>query len=165
LLTIRYAIEDGNWSKHKRDRQIEVAGDSYLVNELIICGALDLFGDDQFVWLANKDIEDKDPFGGRGIKLPHTPHGLNRFQHVHNVAVLAALNPSPALYAFLDEVAHLNSNEVRRAVYHEAAYQAAGRISTRNLADQTPKHVVVADRAAAEALATVPMSFGCHSPP
>ena len=153
LLAIHYAIEDGNWSKHKRDRQIEVAGDSYSVNELIICGALDLFGDEQFVWLANKDIEGKDPFGGRGIKLPHTPHGLNSFQHVHNAAVLAALNPSPALYAFLDEVAHLNSDEVRRAVYHEAAYQAAGRISTRNLADQTPKHVVVADRAAAEALA------------
>ena len=153
LLTIHYAIEDGNWSKHKRDRQIEVAGDSYSVNELIICGALDLFGDEQFVWLANKDIEGKDPFGGRGIRLPHTPHGLNSFQHVHNAAVLAALNPSPALYAFLDEVAHLNSDEVRRAVYHEAAYQAAGRISTRNLADQTPKHVVVADRAAAEALA------------
>ena len=153
LLAIHYAIEDGNWSKHKRDRQIELAGDSYSVNELIICGALDLFGDEQFVWLANKDIEDKDPFGGRGIRLPHTPHGLNSFQHVHNAAVLAALNPSPALYAFLDEVAHLNSDEVRRAVYHEAAYQAAGRISTRNLADQTPKHVVVADRYAAEALA------------
>ena len=44
LLTIHYAIEDGNWSKHKRDRQIELAGDSYSVNELIICGALDLFG-------------------------------------------------------------------------------------------------------------------------
>ena len=153
LLAIHYAIEDGNWSKHKRDRQIEVAGDSYSVNELIICGALDLFDDEQFVWLANKDIEGKDPFGGRGIRLPHTPHGLNSFQHVHNAAVLAALNPSPALYAFLDEVAHLNSDEVRRAVYHEAAYQAAGRISTRNLADHTPKRVVVADRAAAEALA------------
>jgi hypothetical protein len=153
LLTIHYAIEDGNWSKHKRDRQIEVAGDSYSVNELIICGALDLFGDEQFVWLANKDIENNDPFGGSGIRLPHTPHGLNSFQHVHNAAVLAALNPSPAFYAFLDEVAHLNSDEVRRAVYHEAAYQAAGRISTRNLADHTTKHVVVADRAAAEALA------------
>ena len=152
LLTIHYAIEDGNWSKHKRDRQMEVTGDSYSVNELIICGALELFGDEQFVWLANKDIEDKDPFGDRGIKLPHTPHGLNSFQHVHNAAVLAALNPSPALYTFLDEVAHLNSDEVRRAVYHEAAYQAAGRISTRNLADHTQKHVVVADRAAAEAL-------------
>ena len=105
------------------------------------------------MWLANKDIENNDPFGGSGIKLPHTPHGLNSFQHVHNAAVLAALNPSPALYAFLDEVAHLNSDEVRRAVYDEAAYQAAGRISTRNLADHTPKHVVVADRTAAEALA------------
>jgi hypothetical protein len=149
----RPVIEDGNWSKHKRDRQIEVAGDSYSVNELIICGTLALFDDEQFVWLANKDIEGKDPFGGRGIRLPPTPHGLNSFQHVHNAAVLAALNPSPALYAFLDEVAHLNADEVRRAVYHEAAYQAAGRISTRNLADHTPKRVVVADRAAAEALA------------
>ena len=152
LLTIHYAIEDGNWSKRKRETPDHIGGDTYSVNDLIILGALDLFGDDQFVWLANKDIEDKDPFGGRGIKLPHTPHGLNSFQHIHNAAVIAALNPSPALYAFLDEVAHLNSNEIRRAVYHEAAYQAAGRISTRNRADHTPKHVVVADRAAAESL-------------
>jgi hypothetical protein len=78
---------------------------------------------------------------------------LNNFQHIHCAAVLAALNPSPALYAFLDEVAGLNGDEVRQAVYHEAAYQAAGRISTRNLDDLTPKHVVVADRAAAEVLA------------
>jgi hypothetical protein len=153
LLTIHYAIEDGNWSKHKRDKEIAIAGETCSVNDLIMSAALDLFGDDEFVWLANKDIEDQDPFGGRGVKLPHTPHGLNSFAHIHNAAVLAALNPSPALYAFLDEVAHLDSNEVRQAVYHESAYQAAGRISTRNLADRTPKRVVVADRAAAEALA------------
>jgi hypothetical protein len=85
--------------------------------------------------------------------LPHSPHGLNCFQHIHNAAVLPALNPSPALYGFLDEIAHLNSDDVRQAVYHEAVYQAAGRISTRNPADRTPKHLVVADRAAAEALA------------
>jgi hypothetical protein len=153
LLTIHYAVEDGNWSKHKRDKPVTIDGETYTVNNLIISGALDLFGDDPFVWLANKDIEDTDPFGGCGLKLPHTPHGLNSFQHVHNAAVLAALNPSPALYCFLDEVAHLNGDEVRQAVYHEAAYQAAGRISTRNPADKTPKHVVVADRAAADALA------------
>jgi hypothetical protein len=154
LLAIYYAVE-GNWSKHKRDKLIEVTGEKFSVNDLIVCGALDLFGDAQFVWLANKDIEGADPFGGRGIKLPHTPHGLNNFQHIHNAAVVAALNPSPALYAFLDEVAHLNSDEVRRAVYHEAAYQAAGRISTRNLTDRSPKHVVVADRDAAETLAAL----------
>jgi hypothetical protein len=70
LLTIHDAVDDGNWSKHKRDRKIEIAGEKCSVNELIVCGALDLFCDEQFVWLANKDIEDKDPFGGRGTKLP-----------------------------------------------------------------------------------------------
>ncbi len=50
-------------------------------------------------------------------------------------------------------MAHLNSDEVRQAVYHEAAYQAAGRISLRNPEDRTPKHLVVADRTAAEAIA------------
>jgi hypothetical protein len=153
LLTVHYAVEDGIWSKRRRNKPVQVGDETYSVNDLIVGGALDLFGDDQFAWLANKDIEDKDPFGGLGIKLPHTPHGLNCFQHIHNAAVIAALHPSPALYAFLDEVAHLDSNEIRRAVYHEAAYQAAGRISTRNPADHTPKHVVVADRAAAESLA------------
>lgn len=155
LLTLHYAIEDGDWSKHRRDRLVRVDDVSCSINDLIVAGTLDLFGDQDFVWLANKDMEKCDPFGGRGIKLPHTPHGLNNFQHIHGAAVLAALNPSPALYSFLDEVAHLNGDEVRQAVYHEAAYQAAGRISTRNLDDLTPKHVVVADRAAADALATL----------
>jgi hypothetical protein len=153
LLTIHYACKDGNWSKHKRDRKVEIGGETCSVNDLIISGALEVFGDEPFVWLANKDIEGQDPFGGRGVKLPHTSHGLNAYQHIHNAAVLAALNPTPALYAFLDEVGHLDSVEVRQAVYHEAVYQAAGRISSRNLADETSKHIVVADRVAAEALA------------
>jgi hypothetical protein len=71
LLAIHYAIEDGNWSKHKRDRQIEVAGDSYLVNELIICGALDLFGDDQFVWLANNVNAGEKMHRRAGVKMHH----------------------------------------------------------------------------------------------
>lgn len=155
LLTIHYAVEDGNWSKRKRDTVVSVVDETFTVNDLLVAGTLDLFHDQDFVWLANKDIEGDNPFGGRGIRLPHSSHGLNCFQHIHNAAVLPALNPSPALYAFLDEVAHLNSDEVRRAVYHEQVYQAAGRISTRNSGDLTPKHVVVADRAAADALAAL----------
>jgi hypothetical protein len=153
LLTIHYAVEDGSWSKRKRNGKIDLGDEIWTVNDLIVMGTLDLFDDKDFVWLANKDIENSDPFHGRGIKLPHSPHGLNSFQHIHNAAVLPALNPTPALYNFLDEVAHLNPDEIRQAVYHEAVYQAAGRISTRNLNDRAPKHVVVADRAAAEALA------------
>ena len=120
-LTVHYAV-DGNWSKHRRDKPVPVGGETYTVNDLIVAGALDLFGDEEFVWLANKDIEDARPFGDRGTMLPHTAHGLNTYQHIHNAAVLPALNPTPALYCFLDEVAHLDPDEVRRAVYHEAAY-------------------------------------------
>jgi hypothetical protein len=152
LLTIHYAVEDGNWSKRRRDVLVRVGDEECSVNELIICGTQVLFGEESFVWLANKDIESRDPFDGRGIKLPHSPHGLNDFQHIHNAAILPALNPSPALYAFLDEVAHFDPDEVRQAVYFEAVYQAAGRISLRNPEDLAPKHVVVADLAAAENL-------------
>ena len=164
LLTIHYAVEDGNWTKHKRNKLVTVGDETYSVNDLIVSGSLELFGNEEFVWLANKDIE-KDakqrswaivkPFDGSGVALPHSPHGLNCYQHIHNAAVLPALNPSPALYGFLDEVAHLNSDAVRQAVYHEAVYQAAGRISTRNPDDKTPKRLVVADRLAADALAAL----------
>jgi hypothetical protein len=154
LLTIHFAVEE-NWSKRKRNESVKVDDETCSVNDLIVAGAVELFGDDEFVWLVNKDIEGNEPFGGAGAMLPHSPHGLNQFQRIHNAAVLPALNPTPALYGFLDEIAHLNADEVRRAVYHEAVYQAAGRISTRNPADRTPKHLVVADRPAAEMLANL----------
>jgi hypothetical protein len=160
LLTVHYAVEDGKWSKYKRNKSVTTGDETCSVSDLIIYGALQVFGDREFVWLANKDLEATDPFVGRGLRLPHSPHGLNSFRHIHNAAVLPALNPSPALYAFLDEVAHLDSDAVRRAVYHEAVYQAAGRISTRNPEDRTPKNLVVADRAAAEAL--VELYPGAH---
>jgi hypothetical protein len=152
ILTIHYAVEDGNWSKRKRNGVVQVGDEQCSVNELIVCGTQELFGDQEFVWLTNKDIETKEPFDGQGHKLPHSPHGLNNFQHIHNAAILPALNPSPALYSFLEEIAHLDPDEVRQSVYHEAVYQAAGRISLRNPDDLNPKNVVVADLAAAENL-------------
>src|SRR5258708_4606311 len=98
LLTIHYAVEDGNWSKRKRNQTVQVGDDIFSVNDVIMAGAMELFGNDEFVWLANKDIEGTELFGGTGTKLPHSPHGLNCYQHLHNAAVLPALNPSPALY-------------------------------------------------------------------
>ena len=152
LLTVYYAMA-GQWSKRRRDRTVSVEGADTKVGDLLVRSALDLFGDEPFAWQANKDVEKDDPFGGLGSKLPHVAHGLNRFQHLHNAVVIPALNPSPVLYNFLDEVAHIDPDEVRDGIYHEAVYQTAGRISTRNLADQTPKRIVVADEHAAERLA------------
>jgi hypothetical protein len=155
LLMIHYAVEEAGWSKHKRDNRLQVGSETFSVNDLIMVGAMEVFGDQPFVQLFNKDFDHIQPLGANAINLPHSPHGLNCFQHIHNALVLAALNPTPAFYTFLDEVAHLNSQEVRRAIYHEAAYQAAGRISLRNPEDFTPKHLVVADRGAAEAIANL----------
>ena len=152
ILTIHYAVEDGNWSKRRRDDVVQVGEKQCSVNELIVYGTQKLFRNQEFVWLTNKDIETKDPFNGQGHRLPHSPHGLNNFQHIHNAAILPALNPSPALYSFLQEIDHLDPDEVRQSVYHEAVYQAAGRISLRNPDDLNPKNVVVADLAAAENL-------------
>jgi hypothetical protein len=157
LLTIYYATE-ASWSKHQRNQEIRVDDDLTInVNQLIVSGALDVFGDEPFVKLVNKPdrlIRD-DPFGRLGVALPHSSHGLNSFQEFHNAAILPALNLTPAFYAFLDEVSHLDSDEVRTALYHEKVYQAAGRISIRNPDDLMPKRLVLADKGAAEAVAAL----------
>ena len=107
--------------------------------------------------MGNKDLPD-DLFRQQGERLPNSPHGLNQFQHVHNVAVLSALNPPPAHFSFLAALG-LNSAEVKRACYWQAVYQAVMRSSVRNPADTTPKTVVVMDRATADWLAA--MFPGC----
>jgi hypothetical protein len=60
-----------------------------------------------------------------------TSLGLNDYSHIHNAVVLSAINPTPAGYPFLEEVAGLDAEQVRAAFYHEGTYQAARRISLR----------------------------------
>ena len=115
------------------------------------------FENDDFVWMGNKDTPDS-IFGGRGHRLPNSPHGLNHYQHIHNVAVLSALNPPPAHFAFLDALG-FDSREVKRAGYWQAVYQAVMRGSPRNPEDMYPKTVIVMDRATADWLAS--MFPGC----
>jgi hypothetical protein len=149
LLTVYYAM-NGRWSKHRRD-QITERGET--IGQLIINEAKALFGTEEFVWQTNIDLEKRNPFSGtNGVQLPHMAHGLNEFRDIHNAVVIPALNPSPALYGFLDQIAHIDPDEVHEGIYHESVYQTAGRISTRNPADRTPKRVIVADQAAAEML-------------
>ena len=109
------------------------------------------FKDADFVWMGNKDTPDG-IFGGRGHRLPNSPHGLNHYQHIHNVAVLSALLPPPAHFSFLDALG-FDSREVKRAGYWQAVYQALMRGSPRNPGDMNPKTVIVMDRATAEWLA------------
>lgn len=154
LLTIRYAAEE-DWSKTFRDKAftMETAseGQPRTVLDRVVQSIGTTFPETPFVWMGNKDLSDN-LFTGQALRLPNSPHGLNCFQNVHNVAVLSALNPPPAHFAFLESTG-LNGTEVRRACYWQAVYQAVMRISVRNPGDQTRKTAIVMDRATADWLA------------
>jgi hypothetical protein len=151
LLTIRYPTEE-DWSKNFRDKKIGSDGTSTIGDRILEC-IIETFGNDQFVWMGNKDTQDG-VFGGRGQRLPNSPFGLNPYQHIHNAVVLSALNPPPAHFAFLDALG-FNSREVKRAGYWQAVYQATMRISLRNPDDTNAKTVIVMDHATAAWMASL----------
>jgi hypothetical protein len=148
-LTIHYAFDD-DWSKYFRDKPVICSGVESDVGTVIAGAAKKLFDGQDFVWQTNKDIEDRNPFRGYGIQLPHLAHGINKFQHIHNAAILPALNLSPICYGFLSDITKISRNDAMSAIYQESVYQAAGRISLRNISDSNPKNIVLADRATAE---------------
>lgn len=149
LLRILY-VTDEPWSKSIRDRKTGDQSGSVLDLALDRCRTR--LGDAPFIWMGNKDLSDG-VFGvPNAIRLPNSPHGLNEFQHVHNVVVLSALNPSPGHFAFL-ESRGVDGEAVRTAGYRQAVYQAVMRSSLRDPDDRTAKTVVVMDRDTADWLA------------
>ncbi|KQU29288.1 hypothetical protein ASG63_17500 [Methylobacterium sp. Leaf94] len=153
-ITIFYAAEEA-WSKRYRDRSVtDDAGLPTTVLRRVKEAVVGLLGEEPFVWMGNKDLDDA--FFGRGgaKRLPNTPHGLNSFQGYHNVVVLSALNPPPAHFHFM-EGRGVSGEELRTGCYRTAVYQAVMRCSIRNPDDTTPKRVIVMDRDTAEWLAAM----------
>lgn len=151
-ITIYYATHE-QWSKSYRDLPVKnAAGTDTRVLEQIKQAVVALIGDEPFVWMGNKDLDDGFFGLAEAKRLPNTPHGLNSFQSYHNVVVLSALNPPPLHFHFMDSQG-LSGEELRTGGYHTAVYQAVMRCSIRNPADTTPKKVVVMDRDTAEWLA------------
>jgi hypothetical protein len=152
LMTIFYLSEEG-WSKRFRDREVEHDGRVVPLQDLVFRAVEGQFQREPFAWMANKDIPDgKFSHLPGAVRLPNSPHGLNNFQHLHNVTVLSALNPPSAHFDFL-AMQGVNEDEVRTSCYRSAVYQAVMRISIRNPHDTTPKQVLIMDRATAEWLA------------
>ncbi len=149
LITIYYAFE-GFWSKQKQ-LKVLVPDDPITNVQRIVEAAKDLFKDEPYLWMGNISIQTC-PFGtNQAIRLPNVPHGLNQFDHIHNVAVLSASNPPPAHFKFL-ETRGVSPAQVRIAVQGSSVYQAVLRTSIRSDSDH-PKIIVVPDRETAEWLA------------
>jgi hypothetical protein len=151
LLTIHYVSEE-DWSKSYRDKEVETEDGTIRFGTLITHAVADHFKDTPFLWMGNKDLEDDhfrrvDASGAE--RLPNTPHGLNCFQHIHNVVVVSALNPPPAHFGFM-ATRGVDGERVRTGLYRTACYQAIMRCSIRNPKDLNPKQVVVMDLSTAE---------------
>jgi hypothetical protein len=147
LVDIYYVMESP-WSKKRRDKVAAEENDTNL--HRIAGAATGLFGNERFVWQANKAIPEN-LFGLNSVRLPNKPHGLNSYGDIHNIAFLSALNPTPDHCKFLESLG-LVGEEVRTAIYHSAAYQSVLRTSIRDTANSQPKKVLVVDRGAAEHL-------------
>ena len=79
-----YCTED-RWSKQRRDTSVKMNdGRTLTIGEAIIEAAMQEVGEESFVYLQNKDkdIEDDDnsSLANRGVKLPHSSHGLDRLR-------------------------------------------------------------------------------------
>lgn len=153
-LTIKYVFET-NWSKRFAGATSELDGVAARNLDVLQQACIKAFGDDEFAFLANNDSDEdaKRHFGTQAQQLPNAPWGLNDFQHIHNVAILSALNPTPAHLGFLKHLLK-DAQGVRDALFHSNVYQAVMRCSLRNLDATDPVCAVVPDRNAAKALAS-----------
>lgn len=152
-LTIKYVFET-DWSKNFAGGTSEFNGVETTNLDVLQQACVKEFGDDEFAFLANNDSADeaKRFFGPQAQQLPNAPWGLNEYQHINNVAILSALNPTPAHLGFLDHL-YKEPDKVRDALFHANVYQAVMRSSLRNLDATEPVCAVVPDRTVAKALA------------
>jgi hypothetical protein len=97
---------------------------------MMIDAAMNLFEYNLFLWIGNKSISDTAFISNKAIRLPNVQHGLNEFDHVDNIVILSALNPTPAHFSFLKSKRVIPA-QVSIAIHGNHVYQAVLRTSIR----------------------------------
>ncbi|WP_126465127.1 hypothetical protein [Candidatus Terasakiella magnetica] len=147
---IRYLLKD-RWSKHLRDSLHEVGDAKLTTLELLVTAIKSEFDDTGFVYMVNKDREDRvraDLTKHNGEQLPNSPYGLNEYQHLHQAVVLSALNTTPTHFKFL-EMMGVDGDSVTESMYFQSCYQAIMRTSLRNPTATEKVKIIVGDEPAA----------------
>ncbi|KQZ94306.1 hypothetical protein ASD64_05475 [Mesorhizobium sp. Root157] len=147
--TIHYVM-DQSWSGKLQDKQSVIDGSS--LHQQIVQKISDHFGDERFLWVANKvHGENLFPNNPNAKHLANISHGLNCYQDVNNVVFLSALNPSPSETAYFKTLG-LTDEQVKIARFYETAYQSIMRCSLRSNDDTHPVQIIVVDKATADHL-------------
>lgn len=135
LIDIHYGFS--KWSKNFI-KNTDALGKIVAAFETVLAGK-------SYVWAGNKGQEDVLFSAGKDNRLPSSPHGLNAFQHFHNVATVGAYNLKPSVINFFDKKYGISAERIRTAINNEVNYQIICRISIRDTDDDSPKIVCVPD--------------------
>ena len=147
-----YYLTDDKWSKNLSKKPKELDGRPVTNNDIALETVKEVFGNEPFTYLVNKDTGDKARLMFHDCAaepLPHSPHGLNCFDHYDNIAAIASFLPPPYHHRFLSNF-NLNADAVRDAVHNQTIYQAITRTSLRDLDNDKPVKVLVTDKHVAD---------------
>lgn len=148
LLTIEYLF-DRNWSKSFRNSSLG----GKKVFDLALERCAEAMGTKDYIFVTNRDAEEYSrKLLATGVRVSNVCHGINEYQHIDNAVFLSALNPAPSQFKMLQNL-DVSADELSDAGYHQTVYQAIMRTSLRDPANNSPKHIIVPDKRAADYLA------------
>ena len=150
-LRISYIV-DGDWSRNKANKPISKE-DATTWRERLMRQAEIEFGGQPYLYLVNKSDEGMArECMPSGRELPHSPHGLNDFQHIDRVVIPAACLPSPEHVRFAANQS-VSQEELITSMHRLTVYQAVCRSSIRDLTCDRPVEFLVPDETTAKWLA------------
>lgn len=138
-LTIKYFTEN-EWSKNLYQKNITHNGHEKRIIEHFQSAIEEEFADKVFIYTSNNSegylFSDLDSH-----RLSGSPHGMNGYQGIDNVAFLSALNPIPETFAFLG-AQQVSSQELKQSLMYNSCYQAIMRSSLRD-PESKKEHTVI----------------------
>ena len=143
-ITIKYSFQNA-WSINKSKKNVIQAGVQRNSLDVFADAVITEFRDQEFIWIANNAAVSvlRSKFGDNQ-NISSVSHGMNNHVNTHNVAFMAALNPSPAHQRFLQSIG-MTDEKIKNAKVHQNIYQAVMRTSIRNPDSTSDKTIIVPD--------------------
>lgn len=146
--------ESNNMSRYIMDKKGNEEGD--IVFEMALSVAKETFKKEPFIYSINT-YREKVLSGGE--QIPVKAHGLNKYSHINNAAILFSYNPSSDTQEILEDLAEHFKLEKDIFVqgyitthYFESSFQGCTRLSVRQHNSTTPVKILVGDTRCAKYL-------------
>jgi hypothetical protein len=122
---IIYAMDEP-WSKYRAGLTTK---QGKTIHDALLEACEKIFGDKPYLFVDNNSMAET-PSNAK--RIPVVSHGLNSYQHIHDIAFIPALNPNPNVDAFLLKVCGMDPNDIYITQTLTVAYQDVMRTSLRD---------------------------------